>query len=299
MALPRLSFTTADPGTAKRGIRRIVRHSREGGNPPCPASAPPGRAPRRGASGLAACPLAALPLLSTALLSLAVFPLMALARDLPERFEATFTLEASGMTIARTRWSLSPGTGGRYVSTSRTEPAGAFSLISNETRVERSEWIYAEDWLQPLAYHYERTGRKAREIGITFDWEANIAIHESPKGAWKLPVPPGAMDKFNYILALMRDLSRGERRFEYTIADGGRLRRYMLTGVGEERIETALGTFDTVVVRRERENGKRETTFWCASELGFFPVKIVHLERDGTSMALRIESLDGIRRHAP
>ena len=79
-------------------------------------------------------------------------------------------LETADTTIARTRWSLSPQTGGRYVSTSRTEPAGVFALISGDTRVERSEWTYAGDWLQPLAYHYEQTGRKARKIGITFDW---------------------------------------------------------------------------------------------------------------------------------
>ena len=237
----------------------------------------------------------ALVLLSTVVLSLA-----AQARDLPERFEATFVLELAGTPIARTRWSLSPGAGGRYVSTSRTEPAGMFSLISDDTRVERSEWVYAGDWLQPLAYHYEQTGRKAREIGITFDWEANVARHELREGAWVLPVTPGTMDKFNYILALMRDLDRGERRIEYTIADGGRrLKRYVLTGDGEERIETALGMFDTVVVRREREGGQRQTTLWCAGELGFLPVRIVHVERDGKSMTLRIESLDGIEPRGP
>lgn len=238
-------------------------------------------------------------LTALALLPAAGFPTVVPARDLPERFEATFVLEAADTTIARTRWSLSPQTGGRYVSTSRTEPAGVFALISGDTRVERSEWTYAGDWLQPLAYHYEQTGRKARKIGITFDWEANVARHELPDGTWKLPVPPGTMDKFNYMLALMRDLSRGKRRVEYPIADGGRLRRYVLASIGEERIETALGTFDAIVVRREREDGKRQTTLWCARELGFLPVRIVHVEREGSSVILRIESLDGIERREP
>ena len=108
------------------------------------------------------------------------------------------------------------------------------------------------------------------------------------------------MDKLNYILALMRDLGRGERRVEYPIADGGRrLKRYVLASVGEERIETGIGTFDTVVVRRERENSRRETTFWCARALGFFPVRIVHVERDGTPLTLRIKSLAGIEHRGP
>lgn len=222
------------------------------------------------------------------------------AESLPERFEATFELRAKGATFARTRWSLAPGIDGRYVSTSRTEPAGMFSLIRDETRTERSEWTFAGDRLQPLAYRYERTGRKSRTIAITFDWEDNVARHESPDAAWKLPVPDGTMDKFSYVFALMRDLGRGERHLEYTIADGGRrLGRYVLTGIGEKRIETALGTFDAVGMRRKHERSPRETTFWCARALGYLPVKIVHIERDGTPVTLDIQSLDGIERREP
>ena len=233
------------------------------------------------------------------LISTAAFALASPARELPERFDATFELVVSGTTIARTRWSLAPGIGGTYVSTSRTEPAGMFSLIRDDTRVERSDWAYAGDWLKPLAYRYERTGRKARKIDITFDWDENVARHVSPDTAWKLPVPPGTMDKFIYILALMRDLSRGERSMDYTIADGGRLRRYVLTSVGEDRIETALGTFDTIGMRRVHGNGRRVTTFWCASALSFLPVRIVHVERDGTPLTLQIDSLSGIERREP
>ena len=236
----------------------------------------------------------------TALLMVLVYaspPLVSASSELPERFEASFVLDAAGTILARTRWSLAPGAGGSFVATSRTEPKGLFALIRDDTRIERSEWTYAGDWLQPLAYQYERTGRKARRIDITFDWKENIARHDSRGTAWRLQVPAGTMDKLNYILALMRDLGRGARRVDYTIADGGRrLKRYVFATIGEERIESGLGTLDTVVVRRERENSTRETTFWCAPALGFFPVKIVHVERDGTPLTLRIESLGGIER---
>ena len=237
------------------------------------------------------------PFTALMLLCAVAAPTAAPAGELPERFEATFALEAAGTTIARTQWSLAPGTNGTYVSTSRTEPAGMFSLIRKESRVERSVWTHAGDRLRPLAYRYERTGRKAREIEIDFDWAANVARHRSPGASWRLPVPPDTLDKFSYVFAMMRDLGRGERNLEYTVADGGRrLKHYVLTGVGEERIETVLGTFDTTVIRRERSNSNRQTTLWCARELGFLPVKIVHVERDGKSLTLRIESLDGIER---
>ena len=217
------------------------------------------------------------------------------AGDLPEEFEATFMVEVGSMTIGRIRLALSAGTNGRYISTSFTEPAGMLAPLSGETRIERSEWVFAADWLKPLAYHYERTGKKAHSIDISFDWDKNVAQHDSNGAAWRLPVPPGTLDKLNYLFALMRDLKRGERRVEYTVADGGRrLKQYVLVGIGEERIETALGPFDTDVVQRERTDSKRETTLWCARALGFLPVKIVHVERGGAVLMVRIDSLNGI-----
>ena len=251
----------------------------------------PGGMLRRRAVSAAAHPLTALLLV----LSHTAFPPASAARELPERFEATFTLEAKGTTLARSHWSLAPAPDGRFVSTSRTEPAGVFALIRKETRTERSEWRYAGDRIQPLAYRYERTGRKARTIAMTFDWAQNVARHSSEGQDWLLQVPPGTMDKLVYTMALMRDLDRGARRVEYSIADGGRqLKRYVLAAIGEERIETRIGALDTVVVRRERENARRETTLWCARALGFFPVKIVHVERGETPVTIRIQSITGI-----
>ena len=219
------------------------------------------------------------------------------AEDLPDAFEATFTLKAAGTTVARIRWSLSPRAGGGYVSTSRTRPAGVAALFRKETRVERSEWAVVGDRLRPLAYRYERTGSKARSIDIAFDWEKNIAHHDSQGTAWRLPVPAGTLDKFSYLFALMRDLSLGERRVEYTVADGGRhLKHYVLESIGDERIETALGTLVTTVIRRKRTTSKRVTTLWCAEAFGFLPVKIVHVEADGTVLTIRIDSLGGIER---
>ena len=87
---------------------------------------------------------------------------------------------------------------------------------------------------------------------------------------------------------------RGERRVEYTVADGGRrLKHYVLAGIGEERIETALDARHHRR-RRERTDSNRETTLWCARALGFLPVKIAHVERDGAALTIRIDSLSGI-----
>ncbi|WP_197019200.1 DUF3108 domain-containing protein [Thioalkalivibrio sp. HK1] len=214
---------------------------------------------------------------------------------LPEPFDATFSLESGGNRIGKTHWS-SGEEGGRYIFQSHTESVGIMSLIYGGEIAERSEWSeYEGDW-HPIEYHYHRTGFKEREIHIRFERDKGIARLQSPKGPWKLEVPEGVNDKLGYLLALMHDLSEGKKDLRYPIADGGRVRSYLFDIQGTERIESAIGPLETVVVKRIRENEgekKRETTIWCAPDLGFLPVKIEHRERGSPMISLLIEGIEG------
>ena len=89
----------------------------------------------------------------------------------------------------------------------------------------------------------------------------------------------------------MADLDAGKRDVAYPIADGGKLKRYRLFEAGREPLETKVGHFETIIIKRERRSGKRETRFWCAPALGFLPVKIEHKERDGTLIVLEIDEV--------
>lgn len=217
---------------------------------------------------------------------------------LPERFDAKFSLESGGNRVGETHWS-SGEEGDRYIFESHTEPVGIMSLIYGGEISERSEWSKHDGNWRPIEYHYHRTGFKEREIRIRFDHEKGLARLQSPKGPWKTEVPDGVNDKLGYLLTLMHDLSKGKKDLRYPIADGGRIRSYIFGIEGFDRIESAIGPLDTVVVRRIRENAgekKRETTIWCARDLGFLPVRIEHLEAGRPMISLLIEGIDGFGR---
>ncbi|MBF2760164.1 MAG: DUF3108 domain-containing protein [Ectothiorhodospiraceae bacterium AqS1] len=242
-------------------------------------------------------------LAAAALIFLAAMPSPAAGYDfegfgLPEGFEARFSLVSGGNRIGLTHWSFGE-TGDRFIFQSQTEAVGIMSLIYGGEISERSEWTkYEEDW-HPIEYHYRRTGFKEREIHIRFDRRKGLARIQSPKGPWKKEVPQGVNDKLGYLLALMHDLSKGKKELRYPIADGGRVRSYIFAIEGFERIESAIGPLDTVVVRRIRGDSgkkKRETTIWCARDLGFLPVKIEHKEGSNPMISLLIEGIDGFGR---
>lgn len=216
--------------------------------------------------------------------------------DLPSPFFARFSLSVHGVQIGEVEWSVKPLTTGLYVYESRSNAAGVLALISNEKIVERSEWRFDEGMLRPVNYSYQRSGgKKDRDISVVFDWE-NMQAKNTAKGrTWRMPVPDGTLDKLSYVLVLMGDLLAEKTELQYLVADGGKLKTYRLRIEGSERLETELGTLDTLRLRRLRSSDERETLLWCARELNYLPVKIEHKERDGT-LLMRILSVEGLTR---
>nr|VFJ88822.1 MAG: Protein of unknown function (DUF3108) [Candidatus Kentron sp. H]VFJ90378.1 MAG: Protein of unknown function (DUF3108) [Candidatus Kentron sp. H]VFJ97026.1 MAG: Protein of unknown function (DUF3108) [Candidatus Kentron sp. H] len=211
------------------------------------------------------------------------------AAPFPEHFSATYTVTARNMTIGQAKWSLMPMGEGSYRYDAVTFPRGVLALLHKSRRAEHSEWRYQGERIRPLLYRYHRGGKKGRRVEVVFDWGRGVVRNTAKGKTWQMPVPPDTLDKNVYVLALMRDLGKGLRNFEYAIADGGRIKTYRFSFVGEESLDTALGPVETLLIERIRETLARETTFWCAPKFDYLPVKVVHREKDDTTITLRID----------
>ena len=214
---------------------------------------------------------------------------------LPDRFSVQFDLYSRGIAVAETQWSVEPADKNSFVYESRTEAVGVYAMFRDDHIVERSVWQYAGSSLRPLAYRYLRTGgKKNRDVSVAFDWQQNLAHNTANGETWKMRIPAGTLDKLNYMLVLMNDLAAGQKEFEYLVADGGKLKDYRLEWLGNEVIETPIGTLETVKLQRVREGSKRETYFWCAPAFAFLPVKMEHREKDGAVITMNIRRVSGL-----
>lgn len=214
-------------------------------------------------------------------------------QDSPPIFSAVFSLHALGASVGRTRWDAHDEQGVR-VFESNTEPTGLYALLRSETIHERSRLRIDGTTLIPLLYRYQRRGgKRARFVEVDFDWPRKRVRNTAKGQSWEMSVPPGTLDKFSYLLALMRDLELGKTSLRYNVADGGHLKRYDIEIVGREMVETPLGTLEAVKVRRKNRKS-RMTTLWCATRLHHLPIKIEHREKDGSTVSLRIQEVTGL-----
>ena len=233
----------------------------------------------------------------TALLAICLFithPASA-ADDLPQAFEAAYTLHRKGIKIAKMKRSFSHLQNGKFLYRSETITAGLLSLFRKDRVIEQSTWYLDEQQIRPILYSYEHTGgKKERNVIIKFDWTAKRITNSINGDSWQMQTRPNIMDKLLYQFAIMQDIKAGKDPLVYTIADGGKIKTYNFEVLGEEVIHTKLGKLHTLKLERHKSNSKRKTTFWCARDLNYLPVRVEHIAKDGSKTTAVINSLTGL-----
>ena len=99
-------------------------------------------------------------------------------------------------------------------------------------------------------------------------------------------------DGLSYQLALRCDLAQGKNTVTYPVVKRGKVRQYTFKRIGTAVLETKLGSLETVVVDRVRDDDERTTRIWFAPKLKHMLVKLEQFEKDdGVNIKLAIESL--------
>lgn len=212
------------------------------------------------------------------------------ASALPQNFQNQYISSALGFRVTVTH-SLNQLDDGNYQMRFRAE---AWFGSVEETSILR--WDKEKSRVIPLHYQYKRRGvGRNRDAELTFDWDKQTVTNNVQNTSWKMDINQHVQDKLSYQLQLQQDLLDGKKKFVYQIADGGRLKDYGFEVVGEEKLTTPLGTFDTVKVKRSRENEDERSTYaWLAKEWNYLLVSMQQSEKKETyTINLNKAILDG------
>lgn len=158
---------------------------------------------------------------------------------------------------------------------------------------ESSRFQLVNDQVQPLEYHYQRKvmGKK-RSHRVRFDWRGGTIRTDASSVPLTLPANVAVYDKVSHHLPLWRDAIDGRVNLSYQVVDGDRLEEYRYHVVGEERLSTPAGSFDTLLVARDRgADAKRQTRIWLAKEIPYLVVKLEQVE-DGKRYQIALSKLD-------
>jgi hypothetical protein len=212
----------------------------------------------------------------------------------PPTFTAQYKLYAEGFPAGRATRSLTAFADGKFLFETVAETTGFISLFKKIRISERSRFKRLNNKIQPLEYTYRQTGHKDRFNILSFNWSKKIAINSFKNQTKHIRIQNGMLDRLLYQLVLMQELKQGKRKLQYKIADKGKVKTYTPIFLGKERINTGVGTLNTLKYKRISSNKKRSTTLWCAPSLHYLPVKVVHIEKNGDEFSMILKTVRGL-----
>jgi hypothetical protein len=211
--------------------------------------------------------------------------------ELPPAFKAHYVVKKGPFVLGHATHELQYGTDGELVFLSGSDTTGLADLLYSDHIRETTHLQHDGTRLVPKEYQYRRNGKRNQTISQQFDWKQASVTSHVDEAVYEYPLSPGTIDQSAYKVSLMIELAKGNREFSYPVAYKNKMRTYDIKHLGDERLETALGELNTVVLRRKT---KRTTTMWCAYDLHFLPVKIQHEEKGGVFTAY-LESVEGLQ----
>ena len=180
---------------------------------------------------------------------------------------------------------------GRYVLTT-----AASAMVASLT--ESSVFNMQGDNIEPHHYRYQRKVLgKTRNVEVAFDWPNKKVTNTAEGSDWVMDIEPHTLDKQSVQLRLQLDLAvspaiAGTTTYAYQVADGGHVKLYEFIADGEDLIETPLGSYKSIRIKRDRgETAERETWIWFAPELDYSIVRIVQKEADGKRYQIDLTQL--------
>lgn len=196
-------------------------------------------------------------------------------------FKATYVAKFNGMPVEAQRELTKVGNGYR-LSTSASNMLGQM----NESEVFHLD---AKGVIQLDEYHSQQNFfgiNRAEDMVI--DPAKGIARYTRKGKTTEIPLAPGYLGPVSYQLQLARDLAEQGTAYRYEVVNRGKVKDYQFEPVGEEVVDTAMGSIRALKLRRVRDNQERETVFWLAPDWNYLLIKLWQREEDGQSYELTL-----------
>ncbi len=230
-------------------------------------------------------------LILTGLLIAALNPIAQAAEE-PGLFayKARYSIRKGGFKLANINIQLQRD-GDQYHYISHSMTTGFVSMFRSDEIHETSKLAVRDGRIIPMHYYYERISKKPKKINLLFDWQARKAVNTVSGQEWTVEnLPDSTVDKFSVQLASMLAARKNTKTMRFHYADKGQLKEYQFNIEGKEQVETELGEFEAIKVKRVRAKKKKRITYsWLAPELGYLLVRMQHVEPDGAKLDLVLE----------
>lgn len=206
------------------------------------------------------------------------------------QYAAGYQLNWHGVSAGSSEHTLKKLAPNRYTAESTSKPYLSIVPFSSS---ERSEFTLEDSLIKPERYDFMTEEKGKNIIGfVDFDWANHTLLKSIQHGPERNePLTEGVQDRITYTLQLRLDLLHGKKDFAYTVIEPKKIKHYVFNIVGEEKITTPLGTFETIKLETVNEKGDRRTQLWLAKEFDYLLIRLVQYRNDALESEAVLKTL--------
>ena len=156
---------------------------------------------------------------------------------------------------------------------------------------ETSKVELFENTIRPILYSMQQSGITTASLEIDYDWSDMLITTDDLQQLSRRKLRTNTFDQLSHQLMLQQQITESNTELTFTIINKGDFEIYSYEILGEEKITTPLGIFESIkVARLYGENSRRETIFWLAPDIGGILLRAEQTTQSGISVFLEIQS---------
>jgi hypothetical protein len=193
------------------------------------------------------------------------------AAQTPRPFTATYEVAYRGIRAGSLTFTLRLDAGtGRYIYETRANPSALARLVVSNAALERSVMQIDANGVRPLEWQLDdgKSGEKG-DGRLHFDWANGVVTGRVEGKDVSVPTEPNMQDRLSIQIAVVAALLNGQTPADYALIDDERVKRYTYTKKESARVDSKLGSLDTIVYESTRTGSSRVSRFWLAPQFDY------------------------------
>lgn len=210
---------------------------------------------------------------------------------------ATYEVLRHGKKVGELDVALEQLDNGVWYYRSNTRATAWWARALNVSAEEAAHFVWRGDRIMMLTYHHSQEApANDRYFQHRTDWDAGTTKVRTEEVEQTVELTDNMVDPLSLRLQLAVNLADADKRegtHDFTLLDREEIKRKRYTFDGRESLDTPVGCFDSVRIRRiEKPDSDKKNLSWHAADFHWMPVRILRQEDGKDKLDIRLLETD-------
>ena len=215
--------------------------------------------------------------------------------NIPPAFNAEYTVELKGMTVAKVTYQLAQPEADTWLYSSSSRATGIAAVFAGSNSVnDKADLKLMGGEILPVFYERERkTKKEDKSENAIYVWDEQIAKTSYKDRKTDIDLSSDIIDKFTIQLLIMANVNDIPDYMVLPVISKAKVKEFEIINYGADTIDTVFGKKETIKVERKRKDSSY--IIWADPDAYGLPLQIQKLEDGKLEYTVKIQKSNLIK----